>query len=245
LPTEALAVVNSPNNSRSFDEPYFSWNDNGGSSSGLLPTDRPNTFKGYAYYELPWTKFSNKLTTDVGIFQYFYQGSPVTTYTDIGYGGSAWPVDPVDRGRWVDVSQNPTTGLISVGAPQTLRTPWYVQSDLNFQQNYKVSEQKVLSFSATFSNLFNQHSVTAYNEQIDSGNFYDFGAPNGTFVFNGVAFYANAMRPYSLSSVLNSPTQNQDLLFGGTSPQTVNSLYKTPLFFQLSRTIRLAVKFTF
>jgi len=236
---------NSPNNSRSFDEPYFSWNANGNSSSGLLPTDRPNTFKGYAYYELPWTKFSNKLTSDFGIFQYFYQGSPVTTYTDIGLGGSAWPVDPFNRGVWADVSQNPTTGLVTVGAPHTLRTPWYMQSDLNFQQNYKVSEQKVISFSATFSNLFNQHSVTAYNEQIDTGNFYDFGAPNGTFVFNGVAFYANAMHPYNLANTLNLDTQNQNVLFGGTGPQTVNSLYKTPLFFQLSRNIRLGVKFTF
>jgi hypothetical protein len=120
-----------------------------------------------------------------------------------------------------------------------------MQSDLNFTQNYKLSEQKVLSFTATFANLFNQHSVTAYNEQIDTGNGFTFGAPNGTFIGNGVPFYANAMSPYSLSAVLNSPLQNQDILFGGTSPQTVNSLYKTPLFFQLSRTIRLAVKFTF
>lgn len=35
-----LGGRNSPNNSRAFDEPYFSWNDNGGSSSGLLPTDQ-------------------------------------------------------------------------------------------------------------------------------------------------------------------------------------------------------------
>lgn len=236
---------NSPNNSRSFDEPYFSWNDNGGSSSGPLPTDRPNTFKGYAYYELPWTRLSNKLTTDIGLFQYFYQGSPVTSYLDIGFGGSAWPVDPVNRGRWVDVSQDPTTGAVTVGNPQTLRTPWYVQSDLNFQQNYKVSEQKVVSFSATFTNLFNQHSVTAYNEQIDTGNGFTFGAPGGTYIGNGVPFYSAAMSPYSLASVLNSPTQNQNILFGGTGPQTVNSLYKTPLFFQLARTIRLSVKFTF
>ena len=39
---------NAPNNSRAFDEPYFSWNANGASSSGLLPTDRPNALKGYA-----------------------------------------------------------------------------------------------------------------------------------------------------------------------------------------------------
>ena len=235
---------NSPNNSRAFDEPYFSWNANGNSSSGLLPTDRPNTFKGYAYYELPWGKFSNKLTTDAWIFQYFYQGSPVTTYTDIGYGGTGWPVDVVNRGKWVDVSQDPTTGLISVGNPTTFRTPWYMQSDFNLQQNYKISEQKVLSFTATFANLFNQHSVTAYTEQIDTQSGFTFGAPNGTYIGNGVAFYANAMRPYSLSEVLNSPAQNQNFQ-GGTGPQTLDSLYKTPLFFQIARSIRLGLKFTF
>jgi hypothetical protein len=236
---------NSPNNSRAFDEPYFSWNDSGGSSSGLLPTDRPNTFKGYAYYELPWTKFSNKLTTDVGIFQYLYQGSDISSYTDIGLGGTGWPVYPVDRGQFVDVSQNPATGLITVGNPHTLRTPWYIQSDLNFQQNYKLSEQKVFSFSATFANLFNQHSVTADTEEIDTQSGFTFGAPGGKFIGDGVAFYANATRPYNLSTVLNSPLQNQSILTGGNSPQTVNSLYKTPLFFQLARTIRLTAKFTF
>ncbi len=48
---------NAPNNSRAFDEPYFSWNANGGSSSGLLPTDRPNALKGYSY-DLPWLRSS-------------------------------------------------------------------------------------------------------------------------------------------------------------------------------------------
>src|SRR5262249_56609635 len=43
---------NAPNNGRAFDEPFFSFDANGKSSSGLLPTDRPNTFKGYPYYEL-------------------------------------------------------------------------------------------------------------------------------------------------------------------------------------------------
>src|SRR5258706_6297342 len=39
---------NAPNNGRAFDEPIFSWSANGASSSGLVPTDHPNTFKGYA-----------------------------------------------------------------------------------------------------------------------------------------------------------------------------------------------------
>ena len=73
---------NAPNNGRSFDEPFFSWNANGGSSSGLLPTDRPNTFKGYVYYDLNWMRdFSDRF----GIFQVLYQGSPLTSYLDAGF----------------------------------------------------------------------------------------------------------------------------------------------------------------
>src|SRR6202043_2571959 len=71
-----LGGRNSPNNSRAFDEPYFSWNSMGGSSSGLLPTDRPNTFKGYAYYRLGFLK---AFTTDLGLFQTLYEGSPNTS----------------------------------------------------------------------------------------------------------------------------------------------------------------------
>jgi len=42
-------------------------------------TDRPNTFKGYVYYELGWLK---SFSTDFGIFQVIYQGSPETSYMD-------------------------------------------------------------------------------------------------------------------------------------------------------------------
>src|SRR5262249_28096239 len=80
----------SPNNSRAVDEPYFQYNSMGGSSSGLLPTDRPNTFKGYGYYEISWLK---KFSTNFGVFQYLYSGTPMTSYLDTGANsGGAWAV---------------------------------------------------------------------------------------------------------------------------------------------------------
>jgi hypothetical protein len=242
-----LGGRNSPNNSRAFDEPYFSWNDNGGSSSGLLPTDRPNKFKGYAYYELPEGKHTS---TNFGIFQYFYQGSPVSSYVDAGYsysgiGSGGWDVYPVNRGNWVDVTQDPTTGALTVSNPYVRRTPWYIQSDANIQQNYKLGETKVLSFSATFTNLFNQHSVTAYNSQIDPGSEAQFLVPGGNFIGNGVAWYASAMTPWggagpagNLQAQLNSSSTP-------AGPITLSSQYGQPQFYQLSRNIRLAIKFTF
>ena len=106
--------------------------------------------------------------TDLGIFQVFYQGSPESTYMDVGNAfpsgltGGAFPTYVADRGKFLPITQDPTTGLITVGAPVTQRTPWYIQSDFNFQQSYRISESKTLSFSATVQNLFNQRSVTTW-----------------------------------------------------------------------------------
>jgi hypothetical protein len=234
---------NAPNNSRSFDEPFFSWNAQGGSSSGLLPTDRPNTFKGYAYYELGWLK---KFTTDFGLFQYMYQGTPQTSIMDAGYSfaptAGAFPTDILDRGKWANITQNPSTGAISVGPTQTYRTPWYNQSDFNLQQNYKLGEEKVLSFSATISNLFNERSVTAYYPFVDTQNFGQYLAPGGLNITAGAPAYAALLAPYNWQALLRSTGGNTP---GNSGIETINSQYGKPFIYQLSRNLRMGVKFTF
>jgi Carboxypeptidase regulatory-like domain len=230
---------NAPNNSRSFDETYFQFNSHGGSSSGVLPTDRPNTFKGYAYYDYKWLR---KFTTDVGIFQTAYQGSPVSSYVDVGLGFNAFPVYPENRGMWQDLSQDPTTGVVSaVGNPYARRTPWYTQSDLNFKQTYALTESKALSFDATFANLLNQRAVTAFTESVGS----EYGAvnpnsvlPNGYAIGGGTGYsagqaYSAFEHPYDWKTLLN------------TDGLTINSQYGKPFLFQAARNVRLAVHFTF
>jgi hypothetical protein len=247
---------NAPNNSRSFDEPYFSWNDNGGSSSGLLPTDRPNVAKGYVYYDLPWLR---KFTTDFGILQDAYQGSPQTTYMDVGYAfPGAFPTDVVGRGKWIDITQNPSTGVITTSAPYVKRTPAYTNTDFNLKQNFKISERKALAFDATFANVLNQHAVTAFNEQADSGYTVNFISPqsagcgaynsanygiasNSCFLPDGPAFYAGAMTPYNITAGMNA----SDLGSTGGGPITVHSQYAKPYLYQQTRNIRLALHFTF
>jgi hypothetical protein len=241
---------NAPNNSRAFDEPMFSWNANGGSSSGRLPTDRPNTFKGYAYYNLSWLR---KFSTDFGIFQVMYQGSPLTSYLDVGnsfpggptpFGltGGAFPVDIVNRGKWVNVTQDPATGLITVGSPITKRTPWYNQTDLNITQNYKVGESKVLSFSAIFGNLLNQRAVTQVEGNITSGFSSNYITPGGFITSDGTPFYVATFHPYDYAALLNASPSNA---VNGNGPITVNSGYGLPNRFQASRTIRIGLRFTF
>jgi hypothetical protein len=239
---------NAPNNSRSFDETYFQYNANGGSSSGVLPTDRPNTLKGYAYYDFKWLK---KFATDIGLFQTIYQGSPVSTYVDVGEGFNAFPVYPENRGMWQNLTQDATTGIISpVGNPYTRRTPFYNQTDLNFKQTYNIGETKAISFDATFANLLNQRSVTAYTESVGSMN----GSLNSPAVLpNGYALggctnpdpsvcstvytvgqaYSAFEHPYDWKTLLN------------TNGLTLNSQYGKPFLFQAARNVRLQVHFTF
>ena len=129
----------------------------------------------------------------------------------------------------------------------TNRTPWYTQSDFNFTQNYKISEEKALSFSATFANLFNQRAVVSDDQQIDSNNSTSYIGPGGLQLPNGPSFYAAAESPYNYQALSNaaissSPTKNFP---NGNGPLTVNSGYGQPFLFQVARTIRLGVKFTF
>ena len=241
---------NAPNNSRAFDEPQFSWSANGKPNSGLLPTDRPNTFKGYIYYDIPWLR---KMTTDLGIFQVLYQGTPETSFMDVGnagplylLAGGGYSTNIVGRGNWVDVSQDPTTGVITFGPPHLQRTPWYVQTDFNVLQNYKVSESKVVSFSATIQNLFNQRSVTAVNETIDSGFNFNYIGPNGLNTSAGTPFYDAIFHPYNYAALANSAFTNTGCAAGaGCGPLTVSSGHGLPNRYQLGRAIRLQVRFTF
>lgn len=254
---------NAPNNSRAFDEPYFYYTASGKLNNGPLNTDRPNAFKGYGYYDLPWLR---RFTTDFGIFQYFYQGSPVSSFVDEGYSvapftslygvpsaqGGAYPSYVVPRGIFQPLTQNPVTGAITLGTPYARRTPWFMQTDFQIMQSFKVSESKTVSFSVNAQNLFNQHAVVAYWESMDSNFYPQYLAPPGPgcgpggavapcFVGDGPAFYSAAMRGYNLASALNNAGGST----GSNGAMTISSLYGKPLYYQLARNLYMTAKFTF
>jgi hypothetical protein len=234
---------NSPNNSRAFDEPYFQYNAQGGSSSGLLPTDRPNTLKFDGYYQL---KYLHNFTTNFGLFQYFYEGSPNTTYADVGYSENAFPVKLFDWGKWANITQNPNTGAVTVGTPYTYRNPWYNETDLSIEEVYKIGESKAINFQATITNALNEHAVTAVYSQVDSsyvGN--QFITPGGQAIYDGIPFYAAAMTPYDVQGSLNGNPIGGQLSNSQAGPETINSQYGKPLYWQHPRTIRLQATFTF
>src|SRR5262249_35991229 len=136
------------------------------------------------------------------------------------------------------------------GNPVTRRTPWYNQTDFNVTQNYKLTESKMLGFTATISNLLNERAVTGVNENATSGFTPNFIGPDGTFIAAGVPFYAATFHPYNVQSLMNSafssitcPTKANP---GGVcGPLTTNSGYGVPNRYQAGRTIRLGLRFTF
>ena len=143
---------NSPDTTRSFDEPFYYFGANGKSNDGPLPTDRPSTFKGNVYYQLPWKGDTN--TTTFGLFQVAYEGSPMSSFTDLGLGRRRTNPDRghliFGRGKWVNATTDATTGAVS---RQSLnrRTPWFTQTDFNLAHAIKVNrnnEHQVLSFVA-------------------------------------------------------------------------------------------------
>jgi len=223
---------NSPNNSRAFDETYFQYDAYGRSSSGPLGTDRPNTFKGYAYYQKPWAH--KRASTSVGLFQTLYQGTPLSSYIDVGAAGG-YPVYPEGRGKWANLVQDQSTGDITVTSVGTRRTPWYIQSDASLLQDVKINANnpaQVVSFGVTVQNLFNQRSVTSYNSGINSENYGNALYPGG-YAIGSAAAYAAYEHAYDWKSLLNS----DDIILAST--------YGKPRSFQAARTVRFTLKYTF
>jgi Carboxypeptidase regulatory-like domain len=260
---------NAPNNSRAFDEPFFYYDAAGKLNNGLLPTDRPNVFKGYGYYELPW--MHGKLSTDFGIFQYLYQGSPISSFVDMGNSfaptlnpnfvpdaeGGAFPTYILPRGQFLPVSQA-ADGAISVGTPYYRRTPWFTQSDLQLTQNFKIGESKILTYSVTVPNALNQRATTSYWQGIDSDYYPQYFSPTSAAcasqnaalaipgagcsqAVNGYQFYTAAMSPYNINALLNSAGG----VVGKNGAMTINSLYGQPLYRQVSRNLYMSIKFNF
>lgn len=235
---------NSPDTSRAFDEPFFYYTAAGKSANGPLPTDRPNTFKGYAYYQLSEGK---RNSTTFGLFQTVYQGSPVSSYIDTG-DGFAGQVSfaPYNwgRGKWVDATAD-ASGNITLGQPYSRRTPWYTQSDVNLMHEIKVdknNERHVFGIEANFTNLFNQHAVTAYNAGINSVNVGNPLYPGVSLATGGAAAYQRLETGYSVQNYIN---QTQTIDGNTLAPAYLSSWYGMPMSHQLGRTIRLKLRYTF
>jgi hypothetical protein len=222
---------NSPDTTRAFDEPFYYFKYNGQSGNGPLPTDRPNAIKGNVYYTKPW----KGMTTTIGLLQVAYQGSPVSSWADIGLGvgGAIEGTYIWGRGNWVNATVDPNTGNTVLGNVYAKRTPWYTQTNMNLAHSFKVNknnEAQQLTFSATALNLLNQHSVVAYWQGLNSD--YVPSALLQFGIFGGAPFYQQVETGYDPQAAITA------------SVVPLHSQYGTPNQWQISRNLRLAAKFT-
>ena len=225
---------NSPDTTRAFDEPFYYFGANGKSNNGPLPTNRPNTFKGDAYYQIPW----KGMKTTFGIFQYFYQGTPMSSYTDLATSAYDEPYESTyifGRGKWVPITTD-AAGNITFGTPYNRSTPWYIQSDFNISHEFEVGEGKSLKFDATIQNLFNQHAIVQYYEGFNSVLAETALDPNGISLSSGAALYQTLESGYNPQAWVSS---------GGSPSVIKSSWYGMPMQYQLGRNMRLGVTYTF
>ena len=231
---------NSPDTSRAFDEPFYYFGANGKSNNGPLPTDRPNTFKGYVYYQLPW----KHQTTTFGLFQTAYQGSPQASFIDIGtmFGQQvSEAVDVFGRDKWVNMTTDPTTGAITLGNPYTRRAPWFTQSDFNIGHSIKTGEHQTLGLSVNVFNLLGQRAVTSYYGGMNSVFFATPLTPGN--ILADATSYQTFESGYNVQSWINGAPC---AACGGSAPAVTKSAqYGQPLTYQLPRTMRFGVSYSF
>jgi hypothetical protein len=138
-----------PNNSRYFDQPWIYGDQHGHLVEGLLPTDRPNSFKFFGGYTLH-SKLGNT-TFSPNLF--LYSGTPISSMVQL-----------IDTQGWVFYNGRGDQG----------RTPFFAQMDANLMHEiapFRNHEAVRMRFEATVFNLFNSSIVTdrypLYSHTID------------------------------------------------------------------------------
>jgi hypothetical protein len=122
----------SPNVGRNFDYPLMSFDENGQSVLGPLPTDRPHQFKTQLIYDFPFN-------LSAGLNIYVASGTPVTREMAF-LPPNNFPVQYLGRG--------------SDG-----RTPTYSRADLYLAQNFKLGGNKILQLNVNVLNLLGQDTA--------------------------------------------------------------------------------------
>lgn len=184
-----------PNINRYFDNLALSYDNFGKLANGLLPTDRPNTFKVFGNYQVHWLK---KVTTDIGVSQIMYQGVPVSTSVSIFIpGGSSFSVLPNGRG--------------DLG-----RTPWLTETGLVLNNRVRISERMNLKFQLNVTNLFDERNTLARStggqgvpNLLLSGQSVTYATPQDYINGNGDIFSRLASQGKVKDPLFNLPFQFQ------------------------------------
>jgi hypothetical protein len=232
-----------PNNNRDFDEPFFQFRADGNTFNGKLATDRPNRLKADGFYRT--STYLQKWESAIGLFTQAYEGTPLSSYMDVGV-GNGYPVYVEGHGKWVDVTASPT-GVMTFGNARTFRTPWFLQTDGNIVQTYKVSETHSswrVQFEAYVGNIFNTKRATEYYQRINSENVGgDYLTPPGYLSGpGGTLNYGVLENGYDYKTIANTATGTANKIGGA---QLLSSEYGKPMAWNAGRNMRLTARFTF
>jgi hypothetical protein len=208
-----------PNASRYFDMPWITYDGHGKFSDGLLPTDRPNTFKAFGAYRFNYGFMGKKMETEVGGTQLIYQGTPITSLVNIQIVG-------LDLENFVPSFIN--------GRGDLGRTEVFTQTDLLVNHRVPLTEGVSLRFSFNVLNLFEEKNVidrsgaivrtasaavTAGNEYNNPVVFATYTAPQfrtavNQFISNPGNVLSHLDLPLSAAGVSN-PFYNRETSFQG------------------------------
>ena len=226
----------SPNNNRSFDEPQMQFTAHGKPFGGPLPTDRPNTFQGFASYRQKWFGGESQL----GWSQSFYQGTPLSTcWPTLASTSSCQFVE--DQGNWVNLHRDTLGNVVVDSITYGRRTPWYIQSGANLTHYVHISkehENRKFGGEVNFYNLFNQHAVTSlYDLPITAGTFPTDHSEPGNFDYKSLT---SGWDYVATSNSAGGGANN-----AVSQLKTVSNRYGQPALFQSARQIRFKVAYTF
>jgi len=237
-PTDASGGRHSPNSSRAFDIPTMTYLPSGKIDDGPLASDRPNTANIFASYPLRWLH----MTTNFGVSQTLYQGTPISTcLPSVGTSSACQLAE--GRGNVVLFSRDANGNYVSNGVDRNSRTDPFIQTDLSVKHEIAVSkthESMRLTIEAQAMNLLNQRAGLAI---------YQFATPTNALIPSRPARFAGDPR-YDWGKLMNGfnyiDALNGTGAFAGVqAPLTVASRYGFPQLFQGARSMRLQVRLTF
>lgn len=220
-----------PNASRYFDMPWITYDGHGKHSDGLLPTDRPNTFKAFGAYRFNYGFFGKKMETEVGGTQLVYQGTPITSFVNVEIVGN-------DLDNFVPVFLN--------GRGDLGRTELFTQTDMLVNHRVRLTEGVSLRFTFNVLNLFDEKNVIDRSGSIIRT---ASATPSASAEYNGPVVFA-VYSATQFRTALNNFVQNPgDVLAHLESPLTAlgvaNPFYNQPTSFQGPRAARFSVGIQF
>jgi len=129
-----------------------------------------------------------------------------------------------------------TIGAITLGNFYTKRAPWFTQTDLNLSHTIKTTEHQTLAFSVNIFNALNQRVVTSYYGGMNSIFFPSPLLPSGAALADASSYQAYETG-YDVQSLINDTSAGPAV--------TKSSWYGMPFTYQLPRSMRFGVSYTF